>query len=108
MRHLQHGDVLIKEVKSIPAKATRVQRREGKIVVAEGEATGHHHMIASKAADMFFVTREGKRVLYLEVSEPVVITHEEHRAMPIPAGKYIITQVREYNYLLDMEQRVID
>jgi hypothetical protein len=108
MRQLQHGDVLIREVKSIPAKAARCVRREGKIVVAEGEATGHHHVIDSKAAEMFFVTSDGHRVCYLEVLEPVTITHEEHKPMTIPPGKYAVQQVREYIYILDMEQRVID
>ena len=108
MRQLQHGDVLIKEVKSIPAKAIKCARRMGKILVAEGEATGHNHVIDSKAAEMFFITRDGQRVCYLEVLEPVTIVHEEHKPMTIPPGKYAVQQVREYNYILDMEQRVID
>lgn len=54
------------------------------------------------------VLNELKDELYLEVAEPVVITHDEHKAIPIPEGIYQIGRVKEHDYLLDMERQVRD
>ena len=103
-KQIQHGDVLIKEVSSIPAEAIPVPKRNGKLVIAEGEMTGHHHVIMETGAKLFNLNGE----LYLEVTQPVIITHDEHKPLPIPAGKYQIGRVQEYDYFQEMERKVID
>ena len=104
MRQIQHGDILIREVESIPHEAKPVERRGGRIIVAEGEQTGHHHAITDKGAILMELNGE----LYLEVTEPVTISHEEHKDLPIPPGKYQVGHVREFDYLAEMERRVAD
>jgi hypothetical protein len=101
---LQHGDVLLKRIAKLPTGLTEVQRRDGCLVIAEGEATGHHHVITATPAKLY----ELKGELYLEVTEPVTITHEEHKTLPIPPGIYEIGIVKEYDYFAEMERRVVD
>src|SRR5206468_2136597 len=42
----RQGDVLIQRVACIPASTAPVERVDGRIILAEGELTGHHHAIA--------------------------------------------------------------
>jgi len=55
MRQLQRqGDVLLIPIDSIPANATAVARdARGRIVLAEGERTGHAHCVLDDAATLF-------------------------------------------------------
>lgn len=102
---IQHGDVLIKRVKVLPDGCKEVQPENGHWILAHGEATGHHHAIIDKGCRVL----ELKGELYLEVTaEQVTITHEEHRALDIPAGIYQIGRVREHDYFQDMERQVRD
>ena len=51
---------------------------------------------------------ELKGDLYLEVTEPVTITHDEHKSLPIPEGIYHVGTVKEYDYFKDMVRVVSD
>ena len=101
---LQQGDTLYKKVEEVPEDALVVERKNGAIVIAEGEATGHAHRIFDVDAFLFEVN--GKR--YLKNSKEVTVRHEEHHAVTIPAGIWEIGQVREYDYFQDMERTVRD
>ena len=102
---LQHGDVLLQPVARLPKDAVAVPRRSGRLILAEGEATGHHHTVTDQGAALYQIKGE----LYLEVtSEAVTITHEEHKPITVPAGVYKVGQVREYDYFAEMERRVVD
>jgi len=106
---IQHGDVLLKPVFGIPEGATKAKRKGGRLIVAEGEATGHHHAIADKQATIWCLTKDGVEQMYLEVeANHVKISHDEHKPLDIPRGIYEIGIVREYDYLKEMERRVID
>jgi len=100
---IQHGDVLLKPVERLP-KGVIQHKNNGRLVVAEGEATGHAHVIT----DLGAVLWELKGDLYLEVAEIVTITHEEHKPLEIPEGIYQIGRVQEYDYFQEMARRVID
>ncbi len=101
---IQHGDVLIRQAKSLPGGCTEVARKDGRLILAEGEVTGHHHAITDKGAKLY----EIKGQLYLEVTEPVTITHEEHKPLDIPVGIYKVGRVKEYDYFSEMERLVRD
>ncbi len=100
----QQGDVLLRKVDAIPEGAKPVVREGGRLILARGEATGHHHAIASKDASLF----ELDGVLYLDVRDPVVIEHEEHGPQTLPPGTYRVDKVREHDYFQDAERRVVD
>lgn len=101
---IQHGDILIWSVDQIPQRAKQIARKEGKLILAEGEATGHNHVITAEPAILWELNGD----LYLEVTEPVAITHEEHKPLDIPTGIYQVGRVKEYDYFKEMERFVRD
>jgi hypothetical protein len=70
-----------------------VPRNHGRIILAEGEATGHAHAIDSPEAALLEVG-DGER--YLRVDGPAALTHEEHGAIELEAGLYRVIRQREY------------
>ena len=100
---IRQGDVLLVPVKSLPADCVDVPLENGRIVLMHGEVTGHAHAIADWSAAgviadqaVKLAARRARLVAapngtrYLEVSEPVNLTHEEHTAHEIPPGYYEI------------------
>jgi hypothetical protein len=94
-KHYRQGDVLIQRVTSIPASAIVAKRIEGKIILAYGEATGHHHAIGeTDSADWW---KDGE-VQFLEIPKTgATVTHQEHSPIALPPGKYRVTRQREYS-----------
>ena len=67
--------------------------KQSHLTLAEGEVTGHKHRIAEGQAQLY----EKDGTLYLRViSETVLLTHEEHKAISIPQGNWTIRIQREY------------
>ena len=89
--HFRQGDVLLVAVEAIPEGAT-VERRSGRIILAEGEVTGHAHAIAEPDAKVF--THAGQR--YLLTRSIAQLVHEEHAAIEVPEGAWHIVIQREY------------
>jgi hypothetical protein len=99
----RQGDVLVVPVKGIPARAKPVGRDRGRIILAHGEATGHAHAIVSDEAELL-AAGEGR---YLRVrGAGATLSHEEHRAIPLPPGEYRVVIQREYRP--EGERRVLD
>ena len=95
MKLYRQGDVLFKQVKSVPA-GDRKKRASGHIL--EGEATGHIHRLAESDLDAAEVLEYGDGQLFLSVSAEggISIVHEEHNPIMLPAGVYEVTRQREY------------
>ena len=75
----RQGDVLLVAVPAIPADAER-QRAHGRLVLAEGEATGHAHAIAEPDAREFRVGDER----FVLVRSAAQLIHEEHATIDLP------------------------
>lgn len=90
----RQGDVLIVAVKAIPSKLRAIPRN-GRIVLAEGEATGHAHVITDEEAALYG-TDLAERYLSVLAEGGVLLTHEEHDAILIPLGTYQVIRQREY------------
>ena len=103
--YLQQGDVLIESVGTIPADAKIVLAKERGFVLAEGEVTGHAHVI-DRVADIEFTEKDG--MFYIKNKKPVVVRHEEHKPVTIPAGLWKVRGVREYDHFAEESRRVID
>lgn len=93
----RQGDVLITTA-TIPQTAKRVKVKE-RIVLAEGEVTGHAHAIVLEhvptgATAMMLVDAE-REFVRIEGDE-VAVEHEEHGTVTLPPGDYEITHQREY------------
>lgn len=109
MRQIRQGDILLVRLDQTPEafvadrRLKRIARARGRLVLAEGEATGHAHVIDSEEAELL---RAGEQLLdadqaaelYLLVHgpEPVPLVHEEHASLSVPPGVYRVVRQREY------------
>jgi hypothetical protein len=87
MQPIRQGDVIL----------LAIQQFEGQklphLILAEGEVTGHFHRISEGEARLY----EKEGTLYLQVlSETALLTHEEHKAISIPKGTWMVRIQREY------------
>ena len=86
----RHGDVLIQHIDRIPLGA---QKREGS-VLAHGEVTGHSHRIQQAQSVQLW---SHNNQLFLEVKEEIAsLIHEEHKAIELTKGFYLVWKQREY------------
>jgi hypothetical protein len=108
---IRQGDVLLVPVSRLPEGAHPVHPAGGAeqkaVVLAEGEATGHAHVIRSPRARLFRWQEVPPRryrhagspvVRFLRVSgsERVVLSHEEHDPISLQPGVYEVRRQREY------------
>ncbi len=85
---IRQGDVLIIPVDAIPAGVSKVEAEGGRLILARGEATGHHHSLAlSNRVTLFRDDTSGGR-LYVQADTPVSLEHQEHTALTIAPGRY--------------------
>ncbi len=97
------GDVFFSKVRAIPQSVTRVSRSERGYIIAEGEATGHAHVIEDEVE---LYEKDG--VLYLKTSKEVEVKHEEHRSVTLSPGIWKVGIVREYDPFREEVRRVKD
>ena len=112
---IRQGDVLLipvdpDVVAGAAAPETRrvLDRVEGRLVLAEGEATGHAHVIVEDNARLesqgfgeFRRNRHGgswseSRTVLIVEGAPVRLVHEEHDPLTVPTGGYLVRRQREY------------
>jgi len=101
MEPIHQGDVLLRKindpvyVRSIRKNGTKAKRVRGKgLILAYGEATGHHHRVATKGVDI--IERNGKRFLSVPRGTVAELVHEEHDTIRVPAGLHEIGGQREH------------
>ena len=137
MNKYQHGDVLIKELKT-PIKENKIEQygdlkgqktdltdknkrwmQENRVVIAEGEVTGHAHafnfeskpdvkITLYKNANRYHSNDSDTPDFMRITGGPATITHEEHNPIQIPNGDYEVSQVREFDYISLEARRVVD
>lgn len=100
----QQGDVIIERVGSIP-KGKEVQSKERGFVLAEGETTGHAHVITA-TNDVYMVQTDTD--IYLHVKRKVPLKHEEHTFIEIEPGDYKIRKVMERDHFSRITREVLD
>lgn len=103
---IRQGDVLVMRATKASAKgATEVAKDPRGVVLAEGEATGHHHRI--QAPGVCLLRREGVSDRVMTVADDLVqLVHEEHGAIPISKGTYVVR--RQVEWSLGKSRRVED
>jgi len=106
----RQGDVLLVSVEKSHnhGKRTALPRdAKGRLVLAEGEVTGHFHAIADPESELY--TFPGSADVYLDVNpKSVNLSHEEHNTIAVPQGTYRVVLQREYSPGPVREQRVRD
>lgn len=94
---IRQGDVALVSVREIPKDAIEQPIKGKKLILAFGEATGHHHrfeFLDSTQNIKLYVAHGGAR--YIDVSAPSDLLHEEHSTARVPAGKWLLPQQVEY------------
>ncbi len=107
---VRQGDVLfvpdvMPEQEHHPLLAKLEAKADG--MIAKGEATGHHHRIATLEDAEVFETGSG---MFVRVgSNGVSIVHEEHAPVTLePNTTYKVHRAREHDYLTAMTRVVRD
>lgn len=93
---IRQGDVLLIPTSEDAEGYTEIQRVNGRIVLAEGEATGHAHAIYDRGATLF--QNKGNiddRILTVK-DNVCFLRHEEHSKHALDPGNYRVVLQREY------------
>ena len=99
----RQGDVLLVPVDEVPAGKS-VKREGSKLILARGEATGHHHAVMERNAELI----ESAEAVYLKIMEaPAHLTHQEHATITVAPGTYRVVRQREYQPK-ELPRRVVD
>jgi hypothetical protein len=91
---LRQGDVLLVPVERLPEDLA-VTASGARLVLAEGEATGHAHAVVSDSAELV-ETPDGTLYLVVASESPAALVHEEHEPIPLTPGAYEVKRQREY------------
>ena len=94
----RQGDVMIVPVAAIPARKLPVAPENGRLVLAHGEATGHHHSFAFSDRVALFREDGAGGGLFLAVSgDAAALEHQEHSTIAVPSGHYEVRRQVEYS-----------
>lgn len=99
LRPIAQGDALLVPIKGLPGGLRPAQpTKTGHHILAHSE-TGHHHVIDSRAADMF-IDEMNEFAAYLRVNETALLEHQRsfdtHEPIQVPPGLYAVRRQREY------------
>lgn len=96
---------MLTKIETAPKGGTPIKPRNGRLVLADGEATGHAHTIdATEDAELIAL---GEKML-LKLGSQATLTHQEHKPIVLEPGLYEIGRVQEYDYLKQMARPVVD
>ena len=73
--------------------------------LAEGEVTGHAHRCVGSEIAVYDLD-DGTRLL--DVPEGCQVTHEEHKTIELPPGRYVAQQAHELDHAEEAVRRVQD
>jgi len=94
----QHGDVILKEVDSIPSGAKKIKNADDVFVVEKGEGV-HKHTIQAVELETKLDVYEKEGILYFKPLTELPLTHEEHGIQTLTPGKiYKKVIEREFDY----------
>ena len=102
----QQGDVILTRINKLPNGSRKIIKKnnKGEMVLAEGETTGHYHGIAENKSELFTINN----VMYMDLKENSILTHQEHKHIELEAGVWQIGIVKEYDYFSKMVRKVVD
>jgi len=99
----RHGDVALWKADGMPKGLKRMVATSGRVILARGEATGHHHQMEAKAVEVYERTTVKlpsglAEALFLRVLAPTKIEHigGEHDTKVVDPGDYWVVQPRRY------------
>ena len=128
-RPIIQGDVVIKQLSSLPEEAVLLKQKD-KIIQASETMGNHHHFKPTAKVDIYTVSIEGEPGVstitanngkIIDVKEDSWLYHGkefqenpskvgvgDHNAVFVPKGVYYIDIVREWDYEREATSRVVD
>jgi hypothetical protein len=90
----RQGDILLVRQERAPElKGFAPQPAEfGRLILARGEVTGHHHSIAEADAELLM----DAEAVFLRIMAPTPLEHQEHASIALEPGFYRVLRQREY------------
>lgn len=101
MKIFRHGDILLKQIEKLPEGRKEIKDK----TLAYGEVTGHSHRFMNPDDIRRY---KAKEKVYLEALLQGTLIHEEHKPLIIDPGIYEQIKEREYDYISEEEQKVVD
>lgn len=105
MRAYRHGDLLLVATDK-PGKGRKTRPINGRLVILEGEATGHAHTVSPEHATLVTADEADGLRMWLTLTAPTRLEHQEHATIVIPAGSYEV--IRQVEYEPEGLKRVMD
>ncbi len=105
MKYIRHGDINLHKVSKIEGE---IIKHNGSYVVAEGETTGHKHVLKVKDKEDLIIKKDSKGNFYFELLSDGEISHEEHKTLVIPKGIYKEVREREVDHFKGLTRQVVD
>ena len=105
------GDILIVAQGIIPridvdiAKLQPTEAENGRLILARGEATGHHHSLPHMRGAVLFRDTLNVPVAFV-VETPAPLEHQEHGTIDFAPGKFNV--IRQRVFVSGMSRRVED
>lgn len=94
---VRQGDVLLVQTSRQLPLFRDVAGKTGLVVLAQGEKTGHAHVVPASDACLEIRATEGGSQSWLLVHRPTQLTHEEHSAIALEPGEYQVVIQKQYN-----------
>ncbi len=101
----RQGDLLITKVNRIPDGCKKINSEDGKLIVARGEKTGHHHSFDDDGSvalldppTKFWGDWDGQITgKVVQVTKKTELVHQEHDPIPLEPGYYEIRYQRQHD-----------
>ena len=95
MTTYRHGDISLHKVKKTEGALIK---HNGSFVLAEGETTGHKHIIVTDRPEDLVITKDSNGRYFFELKSMGKISHEEHKTIEVMPGIYEMKNEREFNW----------
>lgn len=89
---VRQGDVLLVPVARMPEGRAALPEA-GRLILARGEKTGHHHSVAARDAALV----EAAEGIFLRIMAPTPLEHPEHAPIRLGPGVFRVVTQREYS-----------
>ena len=103
-RMIQQGDVQALRIDTLPNNVKKVARKERGYVLAEGETTGHAHVIQ----DNIEMWEDEQGTLYVNIPQRTILVHEEHGPITFETGIWEIGIVQEVDPISEQIRSIQD
>jgi hypothetical protein len=100
---VRQGDVFLERVEAEEAKGAEELEQQGRVILAAGEVTGHHHAVP--LADAALLAKGAQR--FLKTNKRTALAHEEHERIEL-RGRTTFEVVIQREYTPEEIRNVLD